>query len=196
MPPKLSTVAAPTPRRNPALRTTHGRCRTSRSPQGAARNTAGVVVRTTMSRVSCQSSRECCADSHKAATSGTFPKFPQGRSANFRWTPSIRRCFAKSTLVGICASLRFSPACAKDTGWCHGPASTLTRYRSWGGDGSMSGVAHLCVGQHGVCARTLSAAQSRGTAAPPSRQLASLPSPFRAPSGPTVTVGWTFARNF
>ena len=154
MPPKLSTVAAPTPRRNPALRTTHGRCRTSRSPQGAARNTAAVVVRTTMSRVSCQSSRECCRNfGNVPATSGTFPKFPQGCFAIFRWAPSVRRCFAKPTPVGICASLLFSPACAKDTGWCHGPASTLTRYRSWGGDGSMSGVAHLCRAARGMCAR-------------------------------------------
>ena len=153
MPPKLSTVAAPTPRRNPALRTTHGRCRTSRSPQGAARNTAGVVVRTTMSRVSCQSSRECCRNfGNVPATSGTFPKFPQGCFAIFRWAPSVRRGFAKSTLGGISGTLLFSPACAKEHQLVLWALSTLTRPHSWGVHESMSGVAHLCRAARGMCA--------------------------------------------
>ena len=154
MPPKLSTGGRADPPTEP--RPAHNTWPIQHVSVAAwrARNTAAVVVRTTMSAVSCQSSRECCRNfGNVPATSGTFPKFPQGCSAISRWTPSIRRCFAKSNLVGICASLLFSPACAKDTGWCHGPASTLTRYRSWGGDGSMSGVAHLCRAARGMCAR-------------------------------------------
>jgi hypothetical protein len=107
-----------------------------------------------MSRVSCQSSRECCRNfGNVPATSGTFPKFPQGRSAIFRWTPSIRRGFAKSALVGIYASLLFLPACAKEHRLVLWALSTLTRPHSWGVHGSMSGVAHLCRAARGMCAR-------------------------------------------
>ena len=110
MPPKLSTGGRADPPTEP--RPAHNTWPIQNVSVAAwrARNTAAVVVRTTMSRVSCQSSRECCRNfGNVPATSGTFAKFPQGRSAIFRWTPSIRRGFAKSTLVGIYASLLFLP---------------------------------------------------------------------------------------
>ena len=193
MPPKLSTGGRADPPTEP--RPAHNTWPIQNVSVAAwrARNTAAVVVRTTMSAVSCQSSRECCRNfGNVPATSGTFPKFPQGCFAIFRWAPSVRRGFAKSTLGGISGTLLFSHACAKDTGWFYGPYQLGHALALGGGMGACREWLTF-VGQHGVCARRISVAQSRGTAAPPSRQLASLPSPFRAPSGPTVTVGWTFA---
>ena len=154
MPPKLSTGGRADPPTEP--RPAHNTWPIQNVSVAAwrARNTAAVVVRTTMSAVSCQSSRECCRNfGNVPATSGTFPKFPQGCFAIFRWAPSVRRGFAKSTLVGIYASLLFLPACAKEHRLVLWALSTLTRPHSWGVHGSMSGVAHLCRAARGMCAR-------------------------------------------
>ena len=154
MPPKLSTGGRADPPTEP--RPAHNTWPIQNVSVAAwrARNTAAVVVRTTMSAVSCQSSRECCRNfGNVPATSGTFPKFPQGRSAIFRWTPSIRRGFAKSALGGIPGTLLFSPACAKEHQLVLWALSTLTRPHSWGVHESMSGVAHLCRAARGMCAQ-------------------------------------------
>jgi len=154
MPPKLSTGGRADPPTEP--RPAHNTWPIQNVSVAAwrARNTAAVVVRTTMSAVSCQSSRECCRNfGNVPATSGTFPKFPQGCFAIFRWAPSVRRGFAKSTLGGISGTLLFSPACAKEHRLVLWALSTLTRPHSWGVHGSMSGVAHLCRAARGMCAR-------------------------------------------